>query len=296
MAGMSEIAPAAVCPSAPDGRCAFGLPRSFRDRSGKVGAVSVLQCRHCGLGITQPPIADVTFLYEARESQDFQPTSVGLARRIKKIAFRRDARRLLKQIGRRPERVLDFGCGSGQFTRCLADVLPESFVLGSDFHDEPPAELASRPYVPNARLDADPADFDLVIAMHVIEHDDDPVGLVRQIVSRGASGSTFVFEVPNVDCAWAGVFGEAWDAWYVPFHRIHFTRASLRSVLERNGLAIEREIDVCLPSMGRTLANLLGSRNSLPLLLAGIVLHPLQWIVEQLTGRPSALRVIARKA
>ncbi|MGE5721479.1 MAG: class I SAM-dependent methyltransferase, partial [Sphingomonadales bacterium] len=198
---MSEIAPAAQCPGDPDRPCDFGPARPFRDRSGRVGDVSVLRCRRCGVGITQPPLADVSFLYEGRASQDFQPTSVGLARRIKEIAFRRDARRLLRQAGGAPARVLDFGCGSGLFTRCLGDVLPGSVVAGSDFHDEPPAELADRRYVPNSRLDEERGSFDFVLAMHVIEHDDDPVGLVRRIASLGKPGSTFVFEVPNVDCA-----------------------------------------------------------------------------------------------
>ncbi|MDB5698453.1 MAG: hypothetical protein JWN69_1257 [Alphaproteobacteria bacterium] len=255
----------------------------------------MLRCRHCGLGITQPPLADVAFLYEGRESQDFQPTSTGLARRIKKMAFRRDAQRLLGQVGLNPRRALDFGCGSGLFTRCLGDVLPDREVVGSDFHAEPPADLAGRAYLPKTDLNAQQASFDLVLAMHVIEHDDDPDTLVRDIAALARSGSSVVFEVPNADCVWAGVFGNAWDAWYVPFHRVHFSRTSLRAVIERNGLVIEREIDVCLPSIGRTLANLLGMRNTLPFLLAGIALHPFQWLGERLTRKPSALRIIARK-
>ncbi len=291
---MRKIEPAAICARAPGRECDFRAPRAFADRSGRVGSVSVVCCRNCGLGLTHPPLPDVAFLYEGRESQDFQPTTSGLARKIKQVAFRRDARRLLNHSGESPKRVLDFGCGSGLFTRCLGDILPGRFVIGSDFHDQPPAELTDRAYTASARLTE--SDFDLAIAMHVVEHDDDPVGLLRRVADRVKSGGTVVLEVPNVDCAWAYVFGEAWDAWYVPFHRIHFSRASLRSVVERSGLVVERELDICIPSLGRTLANLLGRRNSLPFLLAGILLHPLQWAVERATRRPSALRVIARKA
>jgi hypothetical protein len=46
--------------------------------------------------------------------------------------------------------------------------------------------------------------------------------------------------------------------------------------------------------MGRSIANVLGTRNTLPLLLLGAILHPLQWIAELISHRPSALRVIAR--
>lgn len=294
MREVTLTAPAASCANQTGSQCEFGSPEPFPDRSGRVGDVSVVRCKHCGIGITQPPLSNVAFLYEGRASQDFQPLSTGLARTIKTIAFTRDARRLLNQIGRRPRRVLDFGCGSGLFTRCLGDLLPESEVVGSDFHPEPPAELAGRPYLSNEALSKDPGGFDLIMAMHVIEHDDDPIRILRRLRSLGAKDCVFVFEVPNVDCVWGPVFGHSWDAWYTPFHRIHFSKASLRGILNRAGFDILRQIDVSIPSMGRSIANALGARNTLPMLLAGAALQPVQWGVERLSGRPSALRIIAR--
>lgn len=291
---VNQMAPAASCPGKPDHPCEFGSPEAFPDRSGLVGEVSVLRCRNCGIGITHPPLSDVAFLYEGRESQDFQPLSTGLARTIKTIAFTRDAKRLLSQFGRTPRRVLDFGCGSGLFTRCLGDLLPVGSVVGSDFHPDPPGELKSRPYLSNDELSRDPGGFDLIMAMHVIEHDDDPIRVLRRLMALGSHDCTYVFEVPNIDCAWAPVFGSSWDAWYLPFHRIHFSRKSLNGILDRAGFEVVREIDVSIPSMGRSIANQFGMKNTLPVLVAGAALHPIQWGVERISGRPSALRVIAR--
>lgn len=296
MSDASQIAPAALCAARDNAPCELGAPQRFRDQSGRVGDVSVLRCHHCGIGITHPPLPDVAFLYDGRESQDFQPTSTGLARTIKTIAFRREARHLLKQVGKTPRRVLDFGCGSGLFTRCLGDILPNSKVVGSDFHEEPPVELADRLYLANAALNANGSRYDLIQAMHVIEHDDDPIGLLRRLRDLGASDCTYVFEVPNVDCIWARIFGNAWDAWYLPFHRLHFSRASFRSIIQRSGFVVEKEVDSTIPSMGRSLANVFGQRNTLPFLLLGAVLNPVQWLLERISGKPSGLRVIARRA
>jgi hypothetical protein len=47
---------------------------------------------------------------------------------------------------------------------------------------------------------------------------------------------------------------------------------------------------------GRTLANLAGRSNSLVFILLGAALHPIQWGVERALRRPSALRLVARKA
>jgi SAM-dependent methyltransferase len=242
-----------------------------------------------------PPLADVAFLYEDRGSQDFQPQTSRLAHLIKTIAFRRQARGLLRDAGVRPQRLLDFGCGSGLFTRCLGDVVEGASVTGSDFHAVPPPDLAGRSYVPMDRLDEVEGSFDLVLAMHVLEHDDDVAGLLDKIARMARPGGTVVIEVPNIDCVWTGLLGKAWDAWYLPFHRTHFSRASLEAAIERGGLEIVRTIDACVPTMGRSLANAVGASNSLPVLLAGIALHPVQWMGEKLTGRPSALRIVARR-
>ena len=289
----SQTTPAASCPMKPGRPHDLGEPQSYPDRSGLVGSVGVRRCSQCGVGITHPPLPDVAFLYEGRESQDFQPLSTGLARAIKKFVFRRQTRDLLTQVGKQPQRILDFGCGSGLFTRCLGDLLPKGRVVGSDFHRDAPAELIDRPYVANDQLSNEPATFDLIMAMHVIEHDDNPARLLEKLKSLGTADCTFVFEVPNVDCVWAPIFGQAWDAWYLPFHRTHFSRSSLRGTLEENGFVVVRQIDVSIPSMGRSIANLLGSRNTLALLLLGVILHPIQWIAERASRRPSALRVIA---
>jgi len=284
-----------ACPAGPGGRCEYDSLGSFEDKSGKVGDVEVLRCRHCGIGITMPPISDVAFLYEGRESQDFQPQTSGVAHFIKTIAFRRQARSLLRDAAVRPNRVLDFGCGSGLFTRCLGDVLEGGSVTGSDFHPVPPADLADRSYVPMSRLQEVEGSFDLVLAMHVLEHDDDVPGLLHKIARMARPGGTVVIEVPNIDCFWTKLLGKAWDAWYLPFHRTHFSRASLEAAITRSGLQLVRTIDACVPTMGRSLSNAFGASNGLPFLLAGIALHPVQWVGEKLSKRPSAIRIIARR-
>lgn len=284
-----------ACAVAPDGTCDFALLGEFEDKSGKVGAVQVFQCRHCRIGVTTPPLPDVAFLYEDRESQDFQPNTGGLARAIKVMAFHRQARQLLAQLPAPPGKVLDFGCGSGLFTRCLGDIVGSAQVVGSDFHSAPPADLVGRAYLPMDSLEPAAGSFGTVLAMHVLEHDDDAVGLLGRIARMARPGGIVVLEVPNIDCVWTRVFGQAWDAWYLPFHRTHFSAPSLRGLVERAGLSVIGLHSVSVPTIGRSLANFMGARNSLPFLLAGAALHPLQLAGEKLSRRPSALRVIARR-
>ena len=276
--------------------CEFVSLGSFDDKSGLVGEVSVAQCRHCGFGISLPPLRDVGFLYADRESQDFQPETKGLAHRIKGWFFRRQAAILIRQLGARPVSILDFGCGSGQFTRSLGDLAGPEHVTGSDFHEEPPEELSGRAYLSAAGRGNRKGTFDTVIAMHVLEHDDDAEALLGQIASMTRRGGTIVVEVPNIQCVWARVLGRNWDAWYLPYHRTHFSRPALRALMTRAGLEIVAERGICVPTMGRSLANMFGAPSNLFFLLAGAALHPLQWLGEKMTGEASAIRIIARRA
>lgn len=283
------------CAAAPDQPCDLRSLGGFEDLSGKVGDVAVLQCARCGLGVSMPPLADVAFLYQDRESQDFVQDGSRIGHAIKTVAFRRQVTALLAQLPGKPGRTLDFGCGSGQFTRSLGDVLGPETVTGSDFDPAPPRDLADRNYIPAAALDSVAGTFDLVLAMHVLEHDDDAAALLNRIGSMARPGGTIVVEVPNIECVWVSVFGKAWDAWYLPFHRSHFSRTALRALAEREGYEILALRDACVPTMGRSLSNLVGGNKGLFWLLAGIATHPVQWLGEKLSGRPSALRLILRK-
>ena len=282
------------CGVAGEAGCEFAPAGPLPDRSRRSGPQHLSRCSHCGHGITLPAMADVAALYESRESQDFQPEVGGLERAIKAWFFARGARALLAQLPQRPARMLDFGCGSGLFTRCLGDALAPGEVTGADFHAAAPAELAGRAYLPMAGLAAAGL-FDAVLASHVLEHDDDAAGLLARITAPVHAGGIVVIEVPNIDCLWARLIGPDWDAWYAPYHRSHFSRASLLGLMERGGLSVVSVHAVCVPTMGRTLANIFGARNSLAFVLIGAALHPLQWLGERLAGTPSALRVVARK-
>ena len=294
MSERGDVPASRRCPVAADGCCEFGPSQPLNDQSGLVPGVRVARCRHCGVGVTLPPLPDVSFLYADRLSQDFQPGTAGLAHLIKTVAFRRQARGLLRKMGTPRGRIVDFGCGSGLFTRCLGDVAAGAEVIGIDFHPTPPPALSGRPY----RGIADAGDLvgsaDAVISMHVLEHDDDTGAILARIARYARPGGLVMLEVPNVDCVWIAVFGRFWDAWYAPYHRVHFTRASLRSAIEAGGLTVVAEGSASVPTMGRTIANLLGRRNTLFFILLTALLQPVQRLGEALTRRPSALQILAR--
>lgn len=256
--------------------------------------VSVYRCEHCGLGVTRPALPDVAPLYANRESQDFQADDAPLAAWIKARVFDRMTRGILRRIGERPGRVVDFACGNGAVTRAFAKALPGADVVGLDFFDTAPADLAPARYASfDAHAGAPPAD--LLLCFHALEHDDDPRAFLARLVALVRPGGTLLIEVPNVDCVWTPWFGAACHNWYLPYHRLHFSRAALRALVEGAGLTIVAEKDVCSATIAHSLARRLGMNYNVFFFLAGAAFRPVQWLAEKLTRRPSALRIIVRK-
>ena len=153
------------------------------------------------------------------------------------------ARRLVAKI--RPDgvgRVLDLGCGSGQFlARLSASGLSCDGTELLEDTGRRASELAGiRLHVGPLESDTyPPGSFDLISIWHVLEHLPDPdhvLGLCALwIDERGA----LLVAVPNIDSWQARLFGGSWFHLDPPRHLFHFNRASLNAALGRAGFRVE---------------------------------------------------------
>lgn len=258
--------------------------------------VEIWRCPDCGHGVTLPAMADVSPLYAGRASEDYLARDAGWVRWLKAWLTRRLARGLLGAASTPPRRIVDFGTGNGMLAMALAaEAGHGAEVHALDFFDDPPGPLAAVRYHSFAAAQALRGQADLVTCFHVLEHDDDPDAMLERIAGYARPGGLVVIEVPNVDCAWNGWFGAACANWYAPYHRVHFTRASLRSLIESHGLITLAEEDICGPTFALSFARVLGVAPNSGLFALAALLRPVQWLVERLSRRPSALRLIARR-
>ncbi|WP_246448655.1 class I SAM-dependent methyltransferase [Novosphingobium flavum] len=286
--------------AATSGSCHYGPAPQLVLETGNTHApvVEIWRCTACGHGVTRPEMADVSPLYAGRESEDFLARDAGWVEALKNFVVRRLARGLLAFANPAPRVIADFGTGNGMLARALAaEAGADATIHALDFFDEPPAPMDNVRYMGFAEAARTlSGKVDLLTCFHVLEHDDDSDAMLQRLLAYLRPGGTLVVEVPNVDCVWNGWFGKACANWYAPFHRVHFTRRSLRALFERHDLTILREEDICGPTFALSLAALLGVAPNSLLFAVAAGLRPAQWIAEKVTRRPSALRIIARKS
>lgn len=163
----------------------------------------------------------------------------------------RSTRLMLTVAGeiRLPEtgRILDVGCGNGNLLRAFGAIRPgwKRAGLELDGRHRDAVETACGPgSLHTGQLANVPGEFDLVTAMHVLEHLTSPVEFLKTAADRLTPGGHVLVQLP----LWQD---NPFDL-VVADHCMHYDRASLIRVLKRAGLepvfvsdqAVPRELTV----------------------------------------------------
>lgn len=134
---------------------------------------------------------------------------------------------LLKNIGEKPGRLLDLGCGRGEHLAAFAQLGFD--VAGVDISPRA-SELAKAYHVEVADLERDPlpfppSSFDLVFSKSVIEHMRQPFHLMSKALEVLRPGGTAIIMTPS----WAHTH---WGPFYIDHtHVTPFTAPSLADAL-----------------------------------------------------------------
>lgn len=198
------------------------------------------QCRSCRV-VCAPEYEDPDTIYTDGYFSD-EKTDFGIDlrhpnwRRFGAFAASRRLRFLEGFVPR--GRLLDVGCGIGDFVHGAAENGWDA--VGA----EPIAETAEAARergldVRTGRVEEvgfDRRSFDVVSALHVLEHMDDAIAFVRLIADWARPGGLVFIEVPNWNSSNRRGFGAEWPQLRPLEHLAHYTPATLKRTLERAGL------------------------------------------------------------
>jgi SAM-dependent methyltransferase len=173
---------------------------------------------------------------------DEKPTLLG-GRLIARIARSRGAivaREIRHLPLKRRGRLLDVGCGNGDFVRAMAALGWDAEGLDPDPTGVAAARASGVKAKQGTLADLDLGEyagaFDAITLSHVIEHVHDPAGDLRRIHDLLRSGGLVWLATPNLEALGLRRFGSDWLGLDPPRHLVLFTRASLERLVRDAGL------------------------------------------------------------
>jgi len=190
--------------------------------------LEVRQCSHCELvQLTNEPVHSYKDVIRA----------VGFSDEMKK--FREEQfGNFIKENSLYEKKVLEVGCGDGEYLRVMRDAGAETFGL----ENNPMLARKSRArglsvyqgYITdkNSRVINHP--FDAFFTMNFLEHAPNPKQLLEGIRNNLKEGGVGIVEVPNFDMmAATGHFSE-----FIGDHLSYFTKSSLTFLLDASGFEV----------------------------------------------------------
>ena len=140
-------------------------------------------------------------------------------------------RYLLKVKEGQSARLLDVGCGSGDFLAMAANAGWTTFGTEPDEFSRDRARASGLDVRATISEFAGEPRFDAITLSHVIEHVPDPVRTLRDCRERLKPGGFLYLATPNLESVGHQIYGRHWRGLETPRHLVLFNRNSLTDAL-----------------------------------------------------------------
>ena len=206
------------------------------------------ECMNCTLRFTQDvPCAENREQYYKSENYiSHSNTSKGLINRLYQMIRKRTMvtkRRMIERTcGFRNGKLLDAGSGTGTFVNTMKE---HGWDVTGLEPDAGARNLAKKEYNlelfdENKIYDLPLHSFDVITLWHVLEHIDDLSTYIQQLKALLKTNGRIFIAVPNYTSYDAMVYKNFWAAYDVPRHLYHFSPQSMKFLVEKYGMKIER--------------------------------------------------------
>lgn len=216
---------------------------NVRDHSISGEAFQLTDCTACGFRSTNPRPGpnEIGRYYESEDYISHTNASTSLKDRLYQMARKRALKNKYALIHKyQPQgRVLDIGCGTGQFLGYLAS--RGYLVQGVEPSDKARAQAIADhavSVVPTIEQVPSQENLQVITMWHVLEHVPDPKATFKKLYALLADRGLLVIAVPDRESWDAHHYGTNWAAYDVPRHLSHFRREDVSWFLQAHGFEL----------------------------------------------------------
>lgn len=214
---------------------------------------AISTCTSCGLLITNPRPNKETISQFYDSSNYLSHNSDGsLMSRLYSLAQRYTLWykfRLIKKLAKPGSRLLDYGCGVGQFMQYMESNKYQ--VRGVEPSEVGLSKAMSKQlsvYRNLASVKEAEAKFEVITLWHVLEHVHELNVTIKQLKKLLSKSGYLVVAVPNTKSWDAQHYKEHWAAYDVPRHLFHFDDENIKMLLKSNRLSFVKKAPLYLDS------------------------------------------------
>ena len=204
----------------------------------------ICECLNCGLLYTmpRPDKEKIGAYYKSEAYYSHQENKKGFIpkvyERVKSINLKHKYR--LATNGMQPGKLLDIGCGVGDFLHTAE--MHGWECIGVEPSEDAKAIAQKRmkgKIITSEKLESfSDGAFDVITMWHVLEHVDDLKWQVTQLQRLVKPSGRVVIAVPNYKSYDGQYYKEHWAAYDVPRHLNHFNRITLSKIFKTSGLEL----------------------------------------------------------
>lgn len=207
---------------------AQGMPAAEDLKDEKGIDVDLCQCSGCGL--VQLDCEPVGYFRDVIRAGGFTTTMVELRRR--------QYRHFIETCGLEHKKIIEVGCGRGEFLGVLKEFSVEVYGV----EHKPDLAAAAREnglnveccFAENGDTDLPGAPFDAFLSFNFLEHQPDPNGMMACIARNLADGGYGLITVPS----WEYISGRGGYYELLRDHIAYYTEKTLGFLMEKNGFEV----------------------------------------------------------
>lgn len=232
-----------LCGSTNSRMIAQGLDFEYRTVN---DSFTFVQCKDCNLVYLNPRPAstELGVIYPPDYGPyHFDEVLPPLINKIR-MAVQRQKVTALKRYAHPAAVIWDVGCGGGFFLECMRAIgSPEWKLAGVDVSQAAIDKIRDKGFAGYAgrfeELTVEHGAVDVIVLNQVIEHLEDPAGVVKKAGELLRHGGFLFIETPSVEGWDARIFrARYWGGWHFPRHWTLFTQHTLGKLLEAEGFVV----------------------------------------------------------